>query len=182
MQAISRSLATGRQNPCIHNAIRCSSASAASDLRKKVESILDTLSLKPGGILVQNDGDSDIGKLIIELAKERKYQTLSIVADKPECPEIIEELKALGADIVVPESYTKTWYMKRLVRELSPPAGLNLREDSQATAVARAVANSGVFLTFGKKLPKYVDYGGAVRKPVEWTAFLKHKNLKVHTI
>lgn len=62
-----------------------------------------------GQTLVQNCGDSDIGKIVVELAKERKLQTISIVDDKPGTPDIIEELKALGGDIVVPESYTKTW-------------------------------------------------------------------------
>lgn len=63
-----------------------------------------------GGTLVQNCGDSDVGKVVIELAKERNLQTISIIADKPGNPETIEELKALGGDVVVPESYTKTWY------------------------------------------------------------------------
>lgn len=63
-----------------------------------------------GGTLVQNCGDSDVGKVVIELAKERNLQTISIIADKPGNPETIEELKALGGDIVVPESYTRTWY------------------------------------------------------------------------
>lgn len=58
---------------------------------------------------MQNCGDSEIGRIVIELAKERKLQTLSIIEDKPGSPDIIEELKALGGDIVVPESYTKTW-------------------------------------------------------------------------
>lgn len=61
--------------------------------------------------MVQNCGDRDVGKIVIELAKERKLQTISIIDDKPGTPETIEELKALGGDIVVPESYTKTWYV-----------------------------------------------------------------------
>lgn len=60
---------------------------------------------------MQNCGDSEIGKVVIQLAKERKLQTLSIIEDKSRAPDIIEELKALGGDIVVPESYTKTWYL-----------------------------------------------------------------------
>lgn len=59
---------------------------------------------------MQNCADSEIGKLVIQVAKERKHKTISIIDDKPGTPDIIEELKALGGDIVVPESYTKTWY------------------------------------------------------------------------
>lgn len=167
------------QNPSVGCQIRTFSTSDPSSLRKSLAHLLDSLSLKPGGTLVQNCGDSDIGKIVIELAKERKIQTISIIADKPGNPETIEELKALGGDIVVPESYTKTWYMKRLASELSPSAGLNFTDDHQATAVCKALTNGGTFLTYGKKLPKYVSYGGAARKPVEWYAFLKEKNLKL---
>lgn len=63
-----------------------------------------------GATLVQDCGDSEIGRVVIQAAKERKYKTISIIDDKPVTLDIIEELKALGGDIVVPESYTKTWY------------------------------------------------------------------------
>ncbi|KAG5056729.1 hypothetical protein JHK86_011725 [Glycine max] len=59
--------------------------------------------------LVQDCGDSEIGRVVIQAAKERKYKTISIIDDKPVTLDIIEELKALGGDIV-PESHTKTWY------------------------------------------------------------------------
>eukprot|EP00268_Persea_americana_P062438 TRINITY_DN80056_c0_g1_i1.p1 TRINITY_DN80056_c0_g1~~TRINITY_DN80056_c0_g1_i1.p1 ORF type:complete len:179 (-),score=28.13 TRINITY_DN80056_c0_g1_i1:339-875(-) len=175
MQSLNRFL----QNPNLYHEIRTLSTSASPSLRKSVESLLDSLALKPGGTLVQNCGDSDVGKVVIELAKERNLQTISIIADKPGNPETIEELKALGGDVVVPESYTKTWYMKRLSSELKPSAGLNFTDDYQATAVCNAVANGGTFLTYGKKLPKYVAYEGAIRKNIEWDAFLKEKKLKV---
>lgn len=72
-----------------------------------------------------------------------------------------------------------TRYMKRLASELKPSAGLNFSDDYQATAVCKAIVNGGTFLTYGKKLPKYVAYDGAARKNIEWDAFLKEKKLKV---
>ncbi|TKY55228.1 Trans-2-enoyl-CoA reductase [Spatholobus suberectus] len=133
--------------------------------------------------LVQTCGDSEIGRIVIQDAKERKYKTISIIDDKPGTPDIIEELKALGGDIVVPESYTKTcWYMRRLVGELSPSAGLNFSDGYQATAIVKAVANGGTFLTYGKKLPKQVVFEEADRKPVERTAILKEKNRKLKAL
>ncbi|KAK8970462.1 hypothetical protein KSP40_PGU004490 [Platanthera guangdongensis] len=126
----------GCRNPIFWDAFRAfSSTTDQSSIRKAVASILDSLSLKPGGTLVLNHGDSDVGKSLIQLAKERKLRSISIIDDKPGNPETIEELKALGGDIIVPLSYTKTWYMKRLVSELSPIAGINLGEGYQATAV-----------------------------------------------
>lgn len=38
---------------------------------------------------MQNCGDSDAGKAVIELAMERKVQTISIIEDKPGNPETI---------------------------------------------------------------------------------------------
>ncbi|OAY62834.1 Trans-2-enoyl-CoA reductase, mitochondrial [Ananas comosus] len=156
-----------------------SSSSDPSSLKRSAASLLDSLSLKQGQTLVQNCGDSDIGKIVVELAKERKLQTISIVGDKPGTPDIIEELKALGGDIVVPESYTKTWYMKRLVREMSPSVGINYSDGYQATAVGKAVADGGTLVSYKKQLPKHVVYDGATRKAIEWDAFTKEKKLKV---
>ncbi|KAL3018617.1 hypothetical protein AAZX31_05G037800 [Glycine max] len=140
-----------------------------------------------GATLVQDCGDSEIGRVVIQAAKERKYKTISIIDDKPVTLDIIEELKALGGDIV-PESHTKTWYvsatryMQRLVGELSPAAGLNFSDGYQATAVVKAVANGGTFLTYGKKLPQHIVFEEDGRKRVEWTAFLKEKNLKLKAL
>ncbi|KAK1268519.1 hypothetical protein QJS04_geneDACA005081 [Acorus gramineus] len=178
MQSIRRSVALFPSNTSFHHGFRALSSSD-SPLKKTVASLLDSLSLQPGGTLLQNYGDSDIGRAVIEAGKERKLQTISIVEDKPGNPETIEELKALGGDIVVLESYTKTWYMKRLVSELSPTAGLNFSDGYEATAVCKAVATGGTFLTHGKRLPKHVIYEGAARKPIKWDAFTKEKKLKV---
>ncbi|KAG0462997.1 hypothetical protein HPP92_021473 [Vanilla planifolia] len=169
----------GRQNPKVYGVIRAFSSSDPSSLRNALASVLDSLSLKPGGTLIHNCGDSDAGKAVIELAKERQIKTISIIEDKPGNPETIEELKALGGDIVVPESYTKTWYMKRLMNELNPTAGLNLVEGYQATAVGKGVVDGGTLVSFGKKLPKDVVYEGADRKPIPWDVFAKEKKLKV---
>lgn len=62
-----------------------------------------------GDVLVQNEADSEIGKAVILKAKERGVTTLNIIADKPGAATIVEELKEIGGDIVVTESYTNTW-------------------------------------------------------------------------
>jgi trans-2-enoyl-CoA reductase len=153
-------------------------STAAPDSSSIANSILKTLNLRSGEALVQNEGDSDIGKAIIQLAKERGITTINIIADKPGSFQLIEVLKKLGGDIVVTEDYARTWYMKRLVAEVKPIAGLNFTDDSQATAVGKAVTEGGTLLTYGKKLPSHVVYEGAIRKPVEWSEFLTKKKLK----
>jgi len=161
--------------------VRCLST-AAPDTSSIANSIFKTLNLRSGQALVQNEGDSDIGKAIIQLAKEHGITTINIIADKPGSSQLIEALKELGGDIVVTEGYTRTWYMKRLVAEVKPIAGLNFTDDSQATAVGKAVREGGTLLTYGKKLPSHVVYQGAVRKPVEWSEFLTKKKLKTQLL
>ncbi|KAG1342875.1 enoyl-[acyl-carrier-protein] reductase, mitochondrial [Cocos nucifera] len=179
MNSLRRVLPLAHQNPSLWTGIRAFSSSDSSTLRKSVASLLDSLSLKQGQTLVQNCGDTDVGKIVIELAKERKLQTISIIDDKPGTPETIEELKALGGDLVVPESYTKTWYMKRLVSEMSPAAGINFSDGYQATAVGKALVDGGTLVSYSKKLPKHVVYDGAARRAIEWDTFAKEKKFKV---
>ncbi|XP_020572447.1 trans-2-enoyl-CoA reductase, mitochondrial-like [Phalaenopsis equestris] len=169
----------GRRNASLWDGVRAFSSTDQSSIKSSVSSALDLLSLKPGRTLIHNCGDGDEGKAVIQLAKERKLQTITIIEDKPGNPETIEELKALGGDIVVPESYTKTWYMKRLVNELTPAAGINLGEGYQVTAVGKAVADGGTFISLGKKLPTHVVYDGENRKSIRWDEFAKGKKLKI---
>jgi len=46
----------------------------------------------------------------------------------------------------------------------------------------KAVANGGTFLTYGKKLPQHLVFEEADHKTVEWTTFLKEKNLKLKAL
>jgi NADPH:quinone reductase-like Zn-dependent oxidoreductase len=53
--------------------------------------------LQPGDWVVQNGGNSGIGRSLIAIAKERGIRTVSLVRR----PELIHELKAAGADVVL---------------------------------------------------------------------------------
>ena len=62
-----------------------------------------------GDVLVQNNADSEFGKAVIQLAKDKNIITVNVIADKPGSADAVEELKRLGGDIVVTESYAGTW-------------------------------------------------------------------------
>ncbi|RVW52931.1 hypothetical protein CK203_072720 [Vitis vinifera] len=197
MQAFRQILAGGHCSPVLRIGVRVLSTSDSASLKRTsplfwIPSLLSQFLhskfsfllfsciflvakwVTAGATLVQNCGDSEIGKVVIQLAKERKLQTLSIIDDKPGSADTIEELKALGADIVVPESYTKTWfdklasekkislqtaasfciwYMKRLAGEMSPSAGLNFSDGYQATAVCKAVTSGEHFSHMERNYP-----------------------------
>ena len=53
--------------------------------------------LKPGDWAVQNAGNSGVGRSLIAIAKQRGIRTISFVRR----PELIDELKAAGADVVL---------------------------------------------------------------------------------
>ena len=62
-----------------------------------------------GDVLVQNDADSELGKAVIQLAKDKKIITVNVISDKPGSSDAVEALKRLGGDVVVTESYAGTW-------------------------------------------------------------------------
>lgn len=70
-------------------------------------------------------------------------------------------------------------YMKRLVSEMSPAAGINFSDGYQATAVGKALVDGGTLVSYSKKLPKHVVYDGAPRRAIEWDTFSKEKKLRV---
>src|SRR5512139_2401560 len=57
----------------------------------------DFVDLKPGDWVIQNVANSAVGRLVIVLAKQRGLRTVNVVRR----PELVDELKALGADMVI---------------------------------------------------------------------------------
>jgi NADPH:quinone reductase-like Zn-dependent oxidoreductase len=55
------------------------------------------VSLKPGDWIVQNAANSGVGRAVIVFAKQKSLRTINIVRR----PELIDELKEIGADIVL---------------------------------------------------------------------------------
>src|SRR5271165_6975238 len=53
--------------------------------------------LKPGDWVVQNGGNSGVGRSLIAIAKQRGIRTISLVRR----PELIGELEAAGADLAL---------------------------------------------------------------------------------
>jgi NADPH:quinone reductase-like Zn-dependent oxidoreductase len=58
------------------------------------------VNLKPGEWVVQNSANSGVGRWVIAFAKTRGLKTVNIVRR----PELVPELKAIGADVVVVDS------------------------------------------------------------------------------
>lgn len=117
--------------------------------------------LQAGDWIVQNAGNSAVGLAVIQMAQALGIHTLSQVRRA----ELIEPLKALGADAVVLED--SEWVSS--VRELTDGKGLRLALNSvggaSAIAQLKALGDGGTQVTFGGMT------GEAVRFPTRYLIF-----------
>ncbi len=101
--------------------------------------------LKPGDWVIQNAANSAVGRSVIQVAHHRGWRTVNIVRR----PELIAELKAEGADVVVTDA--EPW--SKRVREWTGGAevrlGLNAVGGDSAREVARSLAPHGTMVTYG---------------------------------
>ncbi len=111
----------------------------------------DFVTLAPGDTIIQNGANSAVGKCVIQLAKARGLRTINVIgSDVPDFESVSEQLKGLGADLVVLDSYVDTPAYHRLTSDFPKPTlGLNCIGGKVATNVARVVAKGGTFVTYG---------------------------------
>ena len=79
--------------------------------------LTEFVDLAPGDWVVQNAANSGVGRAVIAFAKARGFKTINLVRR----PELIDELKALGGDVVIVDA----------------PEGLNVAKDALGTAAPR---------------------------------------------
>lgn len=100
----------------------------------------DFVTLQPGEWIIQNAANSGVGRAVIELARHRGWRTINVVRR----PSVVDELRALGADVVLLEA--EPW-----ARQVDVPVrlGLNAVGGESARQMARALAPGGVLVTYG---------------------------------
>ena len=118
----------------------------------------DFVKLQPGDIVMQNSANSAVGQSVIQIAKAWNIRTVNVVRDRENLAELVEELKAMGADHVVTEEFTRTPAMKEFMKSLgqAPKLALNGVGGKSATELLRHIGQKGVMVT----------YGGMSRQPV----------------
>jgi len=105
----------------------------------------DFVPLAPGDWIVQNAANSGVGRSAIQLAKIFGWKTLNVVRR----PELVDELKALGADVVVTEETDLRKEVKALTGGAKPKLALNAVGGNSALNIANTLANGGAMVTFG---------------------------------
>ena len=105
----------------------------------------DFASLQPGDWIAQNAANSGVGRAVIQLARHLGFRTLNVVRR----PELLEELRALGGDVVVTEEVDLRREARALCCGTLPKLGLNSVGGSSALNIANALAPGSPHVTIG---------------------------------
>lgn len=105
----------------------------------------DFVTLQPGDWLVQNAANSAVGRSVIQLARARGVRTLNVVRR----PELVAELTALGADVVVTEDVDLRKETATLCGGVRPRLAFNAVGGASALNLANSLCDGGTHVTYG---------------------------------
>jgi len=105
----------------------------------------DYLMLESGEWIVQNTGNSGVGRALIQIAKTRGLRTLSFVRRA----ELIDELKDLGADEVVVDDDAGLETAREILRQSPPRLAANAVGGDSALRLMELLAPHGTLVTYG---------------------------------
>ncbi|EDY21767.1 Alcohol dehydrogenase zinc-binding domain protein [Chthoniobacter flavus Ellin428] len=105
----------------------------------------DFTTLAEGDFVIQNAANSAVGRLVIQIAKANGWRTISLVRR----PELIEELRALGGDVVLLDNDEVKDQIKAATGGVPVKLALNCVGGDSALRLANALAPGGTLVTFG---------------------------------
>ncbi|OZC05131.1 GroES-like protein [Onchocerca flexuosa] len=128
----------------------------------------DFVKLRPGDLIVQNGGNSAVGRAVIQLAKAWGYRTMSLIRERSNFAEVADELKMLGADYVLTEN--------ELLKEIKTKANsarlaLNCVGGRSTLLLINCLENDGVMVT----------YGGMSKQPIQVINFKLYREIDAPT-
>lgn len=101
--------------------------------------------LERGEWIVQNAGNSAVGRCVIQLAQDFGIRTVSFVRR----PELVEELKALGADGVFTDDDLGRAAAKELLGGARAALGFNAVGGDSALGILKLLKEGGSHITYG---------------------------------
>ena len=125
--------------------------------------------LQKGDWVVQNAANSAVGRCVIQIARSRGWKTLNVVRRS----DVIEDLKALGADEVVLEGGDLGAISADLCGAHRPRLGLNAVGGASALNLANALPDFGVLVTYGAmaRQPLKIPNGLLIFRNLEFKGF-----------
>ncbi len=124
----------------------------------------------PGSWVIQNASNSAVGRHVIAIARELGLRTVNLVRR----PELIEELKAEGADCVLMDDDSTKETVKAATGGAPIHLALNAVGGESATRLANALASGGVVVTYGamSRQPVKIPTGLLIFKDIAFRGFL----------
>ena len=105
----------------------------------------DYVDLKQGDWLIQNAANSAAGLAVIQIARELGYKTVNVVRR----PELIDELRAEGGDIVFVDGEDLRENVKSATSDAPIRLGLNAVGGDSALRLANCLSPGSTLVTFG---------------------------------
>ena len=129
----------------------------------------DFVTLEPGDWIVQNAANSAVGRCVIRLARHFGWRTVNVVRRA----ELVDELKAEGADAVLVESEKTSAEIKAATGGAPVRLALNSVGGDSATRLAGALAFGGTIVTFGAmaRQPLKIPNGLLIFQDIAWRGF-----------
>ncbi len=125
--------------------------------------------LKPGEWVVQNGANSGVGRWVIAFAKARGLKTVNIVRR----PELVAELKAIGADVVVVDSPNVSKEIKAAVGQDELRLALDGVSGPASGVLAATLSPRGTLVSFAamSRVPMSISPMDVIFKPLTVRGF-----------
>jgi trans-2-enoyl-CoA reductase len=129
----------------------------------------DFVQLKSGDWIIQNGANSAVGRLVIQIAKSRGIHTINVVRRE----ELIPELKADGADVVVTESHDLRKSIAEWTKGSPILLGFNTVGGESALNIAKVLSYGGTLVTYGgmSKQPVRIPTGLLIFKDLRFRGY-----------
>ena len=131
--------------------------------------LLDFVKLNEGDFVLQNAGNSAVGRAVIQLAHARGLRTISVVRRAA----LIDELKADGADFVFLDDAAAPPRITLAAGGAPIPLAFNAVGGESALRLANAVTPGGTIVTYGamSRQPLRIPNGLLIFKDLRWRGF-----------
>ena len=129
----------------------------------------DFVALQPGDWIAQNAANSAVGRCVIRLARHFGWRTANVVRRA----ELVDELKAEGADVVLVEGEKISADIRAETGGTPVRLALNAVGGDSAVRMAGALADGGTIVTFGAmaRQPLKVPNGQLIFQDIAWRGF-----------
>ena len=140
--------------------------------------LLDEASdLKPGDWIVQNAANSGVGRSLIAIAKARGLKTINLVRR----PELIQELQAIGGDLVVVDEDGVLDKIKTAVGDSRVQLAIDGVSGNSSATVASALSAHGTFVIYaymGGGLVTINPFDLIVKRVIVKGFFMNHPDIE----